>query len=315
LAPRHINTLILRVDYNYQFQGHPELAEGNALSLADVKRLVADCRSNNIHLITQINLLGHQGFGAETGILLRKYPEFDETPWVKNPEHYKWPNDDNLYCRSYCPLHPKVHDVVFACVDELCDAFESDAFHAGMDEVFYLGEDKCPRCGGKDKARLFADEVTRIHDHLREKGRAMWMWGDRFIDGKVTGLGEWEASYNNTAPAVDWVPKDIVICDWHYDRPDLTAAYFAIKGFNVVSCPWKFPSVGAQQADDMINWRRRGPPEIHDRLRGVVQTVWSGAGGFIRHDYHSGPDKTNAWNTLLAVDAEVEKANSSQPAK
>jgi hypothetical protein len=310
LAPRHVNTLILRVDYNYQYQSHPELADEGALSLADVKRLVAVCRTNNIHLIPQINLLGHQGFGASEGSLLRHYPEFDETPWVKNPEHYKWPNPDNLYCRSYCPLHPKVHEVVFAVVDEVCDAFEADAFHAGMDEVFYLGESKCPRCGGKDKAELFAGEVTRIHDHLQQKGRAMWMWGDRFLDGKVAGLGEWEASYNGTAPAIDLVPKDIMICDWHYERADLTAAYFALKGFNVVSCPWKLAAVGAQQADDMINWRRRGPPEIQGRLCGVVQTVWSGVGGFLNRDYQSAPDKTNAWNCLLATLSEVDKLDS-----
>jgi hypothetical protein len=315
LGPRHVNTLILRVDYNYQFQSHPELTEGNALSLADVKRLVAVCRTNNIHLIPQINLLGHQGFGASENSLLRKYPEFDETPWVKNPEHYKWPNPDNLYCRSYCPLEPKVHDVVFACVDEVCDAFETDAFHAGMDEVFYLGEDKCPRCGGKNKADLFAGEVTRIHDHLQQKGRALWMWGDRFIDGKVTGLGEWEASYNGTAPAIDMVPKDIIICDWHYDRPDLTAAYFAIKGFKVISCPWKIASVGAQQADDMIHWRQTSTPEIRDRLLGVTQTVWSGLGGFLNRDYNSEPGQTNAWNCLLATLAEVNKAAGSPTTK
>jgi hypothetical protein len=44
--------------------------------------------------------------------------------------------------------------------------FETNAFHAGMDEVFYIGSDQCPRCNGKDKAKLFADEVTVIRDHL-----------------------------------------------------------------------------------------------------------------------------------------------------
>ena len=155
LAPRGVNTLGLRVDYNYQFQSHPELQDGGALSREDVKKLVAACRKDHIHLIPQINLLGHQSFGTSLGSLLAHYPEFDETPWVKMPEHYKWPNADRLYCKSYCPLHPKVHEVVFAVMDELCDVFETDAFHAGMDEVFYIGETNCPRCGGKDRARFF----------------------------------------------------------------------------------------------------------------------------------------------------------------
>src|SRR5258705_11913826 len=32
LAPRKVNTLILRVDYNYQYKSHPELGDSNALS-------------------------------------------------------------------------------------------------------------------------------------------------------------------------------------------------------------------------------------------------------------------------------------------
>lgn len=56
------------------------------------------------------------------------------------PETYKWPNDDGLYCKSYCPLHPEIHDVVLALVDEIMDAFEASTFHAGMDEVFYIGD-------------------------------------------------------------------------------------------------------------------------------------------------------------------------------
>jgi len=305
LASRHVNTLILRVDYGYQFKSHPELADSDALSSNDVKRLVTVCRKDGIHLIPQINLLGHQSYHTSEGSLLRHYPEFDETPWIVTPHPYVWPNPDHLYCRSYCPLHPKVHEVVFAVVDELCDVFEADAFHAGMDEVFYLGEPKCPRCAGKNKAELFADEVVRIHDHLRQRRRAMWMWGDRFLDGKTTGLGEWEASEIGTAHAIDRIPKDIMICDWHYDRADLTAPYFAMKGFHVVSCPWKTPAVGVQQARDMRDWRRRGPAEIRDRLCGVVQTVWTGAGDFLKKDTKGAGSYASQWTCFTETFAEI----------
>jgi hypothetical protein len=138
LASRKVNTLILRVDYNFQYESHPELRDSAALSKQDVKKLVAVCRKNNIRIIPQVNLLGHQSWAGKIGNLLRAYPEFDETPLVKMPEKYVWPNADGLYCKSYCPLHPDVHNVVFAIVDEICDVFEADAFHAGMDEVFYI---------------------------------------------------------------------------------------------------------------------------------------------------------------------------------
>jgi N-acetyl-beta-hexosaminidase len=308
LAPRGVNTLILRVDYGFQFQSHPELRDGQALSLDDVKKLVAVCRQDKIHLIPQINLLGHQSFGRTLGSLLQHYPDFDETPWVKMPEHYKWPNPDGLYCKSYCPLHPKVHEVVFAVMDEICDAFETDAFHAGMDEVFYIGESKCPRCGGKDKAELFAGEVTTLHDHLREKGRRLWIWSDRLLDGKANGLGEWEASANGTARAVDLIPKDVMLCDWHYEGAVPTAPYLAMKGFHVVTCPWKTADIAVQQAQDIIGWRQHSPEELRDRFDGVMQTVWSGAGSFLDRDYTSQPGATNSWNCFTAMFNQIKAA-------
>jgi hypothetical protein len=282
LAPRKVNTLILRVDYNYQYTNRAELGSRAGLSQSDVKKLVAVCRTNHIRLIPQINLLGHQSWQRSTGKLLQVYPEFDETPWVKTPEKYSWPNPDGLYCRSYCPKHPRVHEVVFALVDELCEAFEADTFHAGMDEVFYIGEAKCPRCGGKDKAELFANEVNLIHDHLKANNRRLWIWGDRLLDGKITGMGEWEASINGTARAVDLISKEVFICDWHYNRADLSPVYFASKGLSVASCPWKNPEAARRQLEDMLRFREQTTPAMKRRFQGVIQTVWSDPNSFLR---------------------------------
>jgi len=307
LVPRRINTLILMVDYDYQYESHPELRNREALSRAEAARLAGVCRSNHIAIIPQIDLLGHQSWAGSLGNLLRKYPEFDETPGVKMPGKYRWPNPDGLYCKSYCPLHPKVHEVVFALMDELCDVFGADTFHAGMDEVFYIGDDHCSRCAGHDKAELFAGEVRAIHDHLALKGRHLWIWGDRLLDGRTTGLGMWEASYNGTFRAVDLIPKDVTICDWHYDRPDPTAAYFAIKGLRVVSCPWNNPESAVTQARDMIHLRKTSTPEMSDRFIGVVQTVWSGNSEFLAKEYRSKSGKRNPWQTFVQMSDEIAK--------
>lgn len=285
LTPRKVNTLVLRVDFNYQFKSHPELTDKDALSGQDVKKLVNAAKNAGIRIVPQINLLGHQSWAASTGKLLAVYPQFDETPWVKMPEKYAWPNADGLYCKSYCPLHPDVHKVVFELVDEICEAFEADAFHAGMDEVFYIGEDKCPRCGGRDKAELFAGEVRKIRDHLAGRGRELWIWGDRLLDGKSTGMGMWEASMNNTHRAIDMIPKDVVICDWHYERPDKSAVYFAMKGFRVITCPWRKPEVAVQQVKDMRNFRQHATKEQRDRFLGIMETVWSPVSSFLNEFY------------------------------
>src|SRR5579871_4394812 len=242
LPKEGVNVLVLEFDYRYQFTKHPEVADPDPLSKEDVAKLVAAAKDAGVRIIPQINCLGHQSWAKTTLALLRMHPEFDETP-------DKYPQNDGIYCRSYCPLHPAVHDVLFDLMDELVAACGSNAFHVGMDEVFLLGEDSCPRCKGKDKAELFAREVRTLHDHLAKSGIAMWMWGDRFLNGDVSGIGKWEASLNNTEASINAVPKDIVISDWHYDRAVPTAALFATEGFHVVSSPWRKSNVALAQLE------------------------------------------------------------------
>jgi hypothetical protein len=275
LPKEGVNTLILEVNYQYQYEKRPEVRDSDALSREDVKRLVAAARKAGVHLIPMINCLGHQSWAKTTFGLLRSHPEFDETPG-------KYPNNEGTYCRSYCPLHPGLHEVLFDLIDELAGVFEADAFHVGMDEVFLLGETECPRCQGKLKPGLFADEVRRLHDHLALSKRTMWMWADRFLDGAATGLGEWEASYNGTHPAIDQVPQDIVMCDWHYEAATPTAALLALKGFPVVSSPWRDPKVALGQLELIRSVRANAGKPVAPRMQGVVQTTWTGAGEFVR---------------------------------
>ncbi|MEN8201346.1 MAG: family 20 glycosylhydrolase [Bacteroidota bacterium] len=294
LGPGGINTLVLRVDYNYAYESHPELRNEDPLSKTDVKKLVATGRRHGIQIIPQINLLGHQSWHTTMEKLLAVYPQFDENPSVKLPEEYEWPNADGLYCKSYCPLHPEVHGVVFALVDEIMEVFEADAFHAGMDEVFYIGEDECPRCQGRDKAELFAGEVNKIRDHLAENQQELWIWGDRLIDGLSTGLGMWEASENNTHPAIELISKDVVICDWHYERADPTAAMFALKGFRVITCPWRNPELTREQLKMTDAFRTHSVDRVRDRYYGFMQTVWSPAESFLEQYYSADPEVANS---------------------
>jgi len=57
LAPRSLNTLILRWISTSSTTSRPELGNRSGLSPADVKKLVEVCRTHDIRLIPQINLL------------------------------------------------------------------------------------------------------------------------------------------------------------------------------------------------------------------------------------------------------------------
>ncbi|WP_343486454.1 family 20 glycosylhydrolase [Allomuricauda sp. d1] len=282
LKPSGINTLVLRVDYRYQYESRPELRGENPMSKAQVKKLVDACEDLGIEIIPQLNLLGHQSWHSKATKLLEVYPEFDETPNIKLPDTYEWPNEDGLYCKSYCPQHPNVHDVVFDLVDEIVEVFKAKAFHAGMDEVFYLAHKDCQRCNGYDPAKLFANEVLKINNHLAKKDIRLWIWGDRLIDGAETGIGMWEASMNNTARAIDIIPKSVVICDWHYEKAYPTPAYFATKGFNVVACPWRKPNVAKEQVEMITDFKSNSNKKMASRYLGVMHTYWSSAEKFMK---------------------------------
>lgn len=251
LVPMGVNVLLLRVDYNYEFESIPEIASDRALSKAQTKKIVATCKKNNIRVVPLVNLLGHQLWAGKINRLLEVYPEFDETPYIPLPQEgaKQKPNglfDGDLYCKSYCPLHPDVYRVIFTLVGEIIDVYETDALHAGMNEVFYLGEYGCPRCCDKNKAELFANEVNKINNFVKSKDCELWIWGDRLLDAGTTGMGMWETAANETAPSVNLISKDVVICDWHYARPDLSAVYLAYKGFRVATCPWRRPEVAVK---------------------------------------------------------------------
>ena len=272
LPAEGVNVLVLSVGYNYPYECQPEVA-GDGLSKEDLQRLLRACRESGVRLVPQINCLGHQSWHERKGALLRAFPQFDETPWIADDSR-------DFYCRSYCPLHPDVHRVVFSLIDELAEDCGATDFHVGMDEVFFIAEDQCPRCGGRDPAEVFAGEVRALHDHLAEAGRTTGMWGDRFIDGESTGIGKWSASTNGTHPAVDKVPKDVIICDWHYTSAPPTPRYFVEKGFRVVACPWRNEQVALQQLAMIRDLRKET-----DRALGMLQTTWCGFDRFVRAYY------------------------------
>ena len=263
LSKLGVTVLVTEINYGFEYQSHPELRGDDPSSKAAIRKLAAECRKHKMRLIPQFQCLGHQSWAETTGSLLTQHPEFDETPG-------KYPQNQGIYCRSWCPLHPQVNAILFDLMDELIEAFEADALHVGMDEVFLIGDEACPRCKGKDKAELFAKAVNDYHQHLVGKRKVeMLMWGDRLIDAGKIPYGEWEASANGTAGAIDRIPKDIVICDWHYEPRSAyeSVPMFVEKGFRVWPASWKNP----KSAKALIDYSRT---VASPKMLGHLNTTW-----------------------------------------
>ncbi|MBN1806803.1 MAG: family 20 glycosylhydrolase [Sedimentisphaerales bacterium] len=263
LARLGVNVIVGEINYGYRYKSHPELAGDNASDAKAIKDLLAVCRRHKIRLIPQFQCLGHQSWAKNTAPLLTNYPQFDETPG-------KYPDNEGIYCRSWCPLHTQVNTVVFALMDELIEVFEADAFHVGMDEVFLIGENDCQRCKGKDKAKLFAKAVNDYYNHIAGKHKIeMLMWGDRLIDAGKINYGKWEASANDTAGAVDMINKNIIICDWHYElrKEYESVPMFLKKGFRVWPASWK----KTEAAMALVDYSKRYGDA---RMLGHLNTTW-----------------------------------------
>ena len=269
LAPGGCNLIVMLVRYRYQFKSHPECASPNSpLCEADVKRIVAMCGKRSIRLVPKMNLMGHQSEKTRDTMdgLLRGHPEFDETPWM----------DEVFYCRSLCPNHPGVKQIVLDLMDELAAAFESDGVHVALDEVFDIG--KCERCRDIPTYKIFADWVNTLADFNESRGRQTLMWGDRLLNGLETNYGFWEASGNFTEPAINLIRKNILICDWHYENLEKfpSVNIFADAGFKILLSPWRHKA----NAEKFIEYAK-----ANDRghIEGVLMTTWMNSGDLMRH--------------------------------
>ena len=159
---------------------------------------------------------------------------------------------------------------MFALIDELIDSFGADAFHTGMDEVFLIGSEHCTRCRGQDPAKLFAKSVNDLHRHIVGGRKVeMLLWGDRLLDSKALGYSKWEAAQNGTAPALELIPRDIIVCDWHYgNQRDYPSVRMLLdKGFRVWPAGW-------QPLEAAVAFSKFSRSVQNPRLLGYLSTTW-----------------------------------------
>ncbi len=210
-----------------QFDHAPWRPSKSAWTKAEFLSWVAYARAHGLDVIPEVKLLTHQ-----------------EQFFQKHYAHLMF----NTV--SYDPRKDETYTVVFAFLDEVIEALHPKAIHIGHDEAFgwtvgqvskwlKLGEVMIP-------AELFARDVRRIHAYLTAKGISTWMWADmllspmefpgvptRHLHGVADGYGK---------PLRDQLPRDIVMCEWHYGEEQAQFPSMAVlqgEGFRVIGATWK----------------------------------------------------------------------------
>lgn len=252
LARHKINTLFMECE-SIRWDSHPEWSP-DGISPKEVADLVRYANEHFIEVIPQIQSLGHCEYWV-----LKAHPELAENP-------------DAPY--NYCPSNPDTYKLLFDLYREAEATFHPRYFHVGHDELnadFGI----CPRCKGRSPAQLFADEVRKLRDYWAERNVPILMWSDMLL--APTDAPGGRDAYNggpplNIAEALDQIPKDVIIADWHYgggyeDFPSLDL--FKSKGLRTVATPW-------HDLRNIWNFTRAAKK---GGSMGVIGSTWCGVDG------------------------------------
>jgi hypothetical protein len=246
------NTLILDWRDGVKFKNFPGQVLANAWTREELLAVVEYARMQGLTVIPETKLLTHQ-------------------KQLFNEDH-----PDLMFNRvTYNPDKAQVYNLVYPYLDEIILLLHPKSIDIGHDEVVGWNEKhskKVLRAGEAAlPANLFLQDTLQIHAYLKQKGIETWMWGDMMITPKefpvmlAKNLHGVMPGYGKTLRLK--LPKDIVICDWHYfdeqaDFPSLAA--FHQEGFRVLGSTWEKP-------ETIRNFSRYAAKHGSD---GMIATMW-----------------------------------------
>ena len=210
------NTIILDMDNQVAFHSFPGQLSKKAWALDEFLSAVKYIRSKGMEVIPEVHLLSHQ-----QRFFAIAHPELMFGSSI-----------------NYNPGNPTVYKLIFPYLEEIISTINPRAIHIGHDEVW-----------GKLPANLFLLDVNLLHDFLKHKNIETWMWGDMLVSRTEIPSKSSDFLSNLNGNAFGYgsklrinLPKDIVICDWHYDDtradfPSLDA--FKVDGFRVLGATYR----------------------------------------------------------------------------
>lgn len=256
-----MNTLIIMLADDVRFDSKATVARRSALTKAQLVSVVRYARASGMEIIPNVPLL------------------------TKQHKFFKTDRPDLMYNNTtYDPSNPELYSVIFEYLDELIETLQPAAIHIGHDEVEgifprsknkqWTPQEQKKRLKPGDKVLppwLFFYHVERVNNYLRERGVRTWMWGDMLISGdEFPGMDgdNLNGSYGY-ADLRKKLPRDILICDWHYKHkgPQFeTTRAFMSDGFEVLGTTWN--------DFENIESFSRYTASLSGRTRGMVATTW-----------------------------------------
>lgn len=250
-----------------RFPSHPELAAKFAFSTEEMKSLIELAAKHGMQIIPEVECIGH------TGYIRRKYPHLADRA-------------EGREFGAIAPFHPETRKILEDLLTDTARIFPAPYIHVGMDETAFGDHPhtKALLAGGKKKWELVAEHIEWLHSIVCGKlGKTMMMWGDLMLPEAESDMSTRLDTESYNTEIARHIPKDIVICDWHYqpakDFPTLD--FFLQQGFRVIAsaatraygsifypADWNLQNIRDFTA---AAWRRKD----QEALLGVMNCVWA----------------------------------------
>ncbi len=245
VVPLGYNTIILQISALMEYKRHPKINEAwveacenyekglwpcpahygflgkTPYTQDEIREFCAYIRSFGLEIVAEVQTFGHVQY------VTMAYPETAEPEYVDEKIGDAFEADDRpdeFYHHCMCPNHEDYYKIFYDIIDEVCEVVQPERFiHIGHDEIYTYG--KCNKCKAVPLEKLFADEVTKIHDYIATKGLRTMMWSDMIVNEVYSIPG-----------TIDLIPKDIVCLPftWYFHFNENTEEIIRDHGFEFV---------------------------------------------------------------------------------
>ena len=215
---------------------HCDNAGGKFLSYTELAEIVNYCRERHFEIIPEVPSLSHVDY------LLYNHHELSEL-------------DNDHLPNNACPQNEDYYKLIFDVLDEVVEVFHPTRVNICHDEAYVFGY--CPRCRGKDAGELFAYHMTRLHDHLAQRGVKTMIWGDGVLPmehGGNAGFHRWYPWDGERTVNIEGKKYEVHNFKYH-SIDDYNAAVDSGKSVEGLYVPPKKNSINLIPRDiEMMDW-------------------------------------------------------------
>ncbi|MCG2661677.1 MAG: family 20 glycosylhydrolase [Kiritimatiellae bacterium] len=282
------NCLVLYLEGRIRTKSFPYKSKESSYSPDDIKNIVEYAGKKSMEVVPVVPMFGHAD-------LFLDCPELAHLAELRGGITGRF----STYNHVFCPSLKETHEFLDHYITEVSALFPSEYFHAGFDEAWDIGYcDLCKkRLETETQSDIFTKHLLDCHAILSEKlKKKMIIWDDLF---------------DIYPRALDQLPKDIIMCSWHYDKlvgrpaghcggPQTDKfAHYDKLGFSYLFAPAAF---------SIRNVESLSAYALNRRPLGGLLTIWELTRDFLFSDYPTIAYAGAAWsgNSANIPDAELQ---------